>query len=59
VYVVCQLADGIYKLDIPYSLYERGAGYAWTKIQGVSFKADDLDWYRLDANPEAFNEYID
>lgn len=59
VYVVCQLAEGVYKLDVPYSRYERGGGYRWSKIPNVVFDSTDLDWYLLDIQPLAFEDYLD
>jgi len=59
VYVVCQLQDGVYMLDIPYSLYEVGAGYSWQKLPDVKFTSDFLVWTRLDANPDAYEQYVD
>lgn len=40
VYVVCKLEEGVFKVDIPYSLYETGGGYTWKKIENVSFNED-------------------
>lgn len=59
VFVVCQLAAGVYTLDIPYSNYERGAGFHWVKIKGVQFDANCLDWFRVDSNPSAYLQYLD
>lgn len=37
-----------YEIDIPYSIYEFGGGYQWTKKPGVQFKADDLVIWQVD-----------
>lgn len=37
VFVVALLDDGVYEIDIPPHVYERGGGYTWRKIPGVSF----------------------
>jgi len=37
VWTVAQLNDGIYEIDIPPHLYERGSGYTWKKIPNVRF----------------------
>lgn len=31
-----------YAVDIPYHIYENGAGYNWKKIHGVKFTTDDI-----------------
>ena len=59
VYVACVLACGVYTLDIHYSLYERGGGFRWTKIQGVTFDEHYLTWYRIDADPGQFEAYLE
>lgn len=58
VYVLCQLAQGVFSLDIPYARYERGAMFSWTKIPDVIFEADDLEWYQVDSDPERFASYL-
>lgn len=59
VYVACKLATGVYTLDIPYSIYERGSMFTWWKIHGVKFDVSCLVWYRVDVDPEAYERYID
>jgi len=46
--VLIVLDDGIYELDIPWSRYESGGGYSWTKLPNVSFDAHDIVVERLD-----------
>lgn len=58
-YVACQLAEGVFTLDIPYGLYEIGGGYSWTKIAGVAFTELSLVWYQVDPDPNKFAAYID
>jgi len=52
VYVVCKLEEGVFKVDIPYSLYETGCGYTWKKIDKVSFNEDFIyiDQLSYDSN---------
>lgn len=54
VYVACQLAEGVFTLDVPHRLYEVGGGYSWTKVPGIRFDASCLDWFRLSADPMEF-----
>ncbi len=42
VWTLFRVVEGIYELDIPPNVYERGSGYNWTKIPGVTFTADHL-----------------
>ncbi len=30
-------------IDVPYHIYERGGGYNWTKIPGVTFSPNDIE----------------
>lgn len=59
VYVICQLREGVYTLDLPYSTYEIGAGYSWEKIPDVVFDTSDLVWMQLDANPARYPDYTE
>jgi hypothetical protein len=59
VYVACQLAEGVVTLDIPYCLYEVGALFTWTKIQGVQFDEHSLVWLKVDPDPEMYKRYIE
>lgn len=34
-------------VDIAYQHYERGYGYVWTKIEGVTFTTDMIDIWRI------------
>lgn len=44
VHVICLIAlqDGVYKIDVPHRLYERGGGYNWTKINNVVFDESSI-----------------
>lgn len=59
VFVVARTADGVYEVDIPYYLYERGGGYQWTKLPGVSFEESDIVIRRLSNDPRDFADYVD
>ena len=59
VYAVAKLKDGVYIVDLPYQAYERGGGFSWTKIPGVTFSADDVIVHRIDSDPKQFNQYTE
>lgn len=50
-YVKAHVDDEIYRIDIPFELYERpikgSTGYRWQKIQNVKFKPSDLTISKL------------
>lgn len=57
VFAVARGADGVYEVDIPYSLYETGSGYQWRKRPGVTFSPDDIAISRLSSNPFDYAQY--
>jgi hypothetical protein len=59
VFVVAKFREGVYSIDIPPSLYERGYAYTWTKIPGVRFGAGDISVDLVDRNPERFEDYTE
>lgn len=59
VYAVTKMHDGVYEVDIPYWMYERGGGYNWTKIDGVRFSPNDLQITRLSPDPEQYPEFVE
>jgi hypothetical protein len=59
VYVGVKVAEGVYALDVPYSQYEVGSMFTWTKIQGVVFGPQSLTWYRVSANPDDYESYLE
>lgn len=59
VYCVGQFSNGVFEVDIPYHLYERGSMFTWTKLEGVTFSTDDISVYRLDANPARMYIYVE
>lgn len=58
VWVVAKLEDGVYNIDIPPGVYERGGGYTWSKIEGVQFSPEDIIIERIDPDPESFENYV-
>lgn len=48
--VLISLDDGVYEIDIPYSIYETGGGFTWKKIPDIIFKEDDVQIELLDIN---------
>lgn len=58
VYVVAQCSDGVWYVDIPWSVYERGGGFTWTKIPGVIFQPNDVIVRKLDSNPANIAKYV-
>jgi len=59
VYVVAQLPDGVYTIDIPPGAYEAGAGYNWRKIPGVRFDPGYIVVDKLDDDPGKYGQYSD
>jgi hypothetical protein len=57
VWTVFLVKEGVYELDIPPSLYERGGGYQWTKIQGVTFTKEYIYISKLDIPWEDITNY--
>ena len=59
VWTVAKLEDGIYMVDIPYSIYEQGGGYNWQKIPGVIFEPSDVVIEQMSPDPNEFGEYTE
>ncbi len=58
VWVVAQLSDGVYSVDIEPRTYESGGGYCWKKRAGVTFSPEHIMVDRIDADPSKFEQYI-
>jgi hypothetical protein len=58
-YVVTQCNDGVFEVDIPHHLYERGAMFTWTKLPDITFTPDDITVYQLDGDTSRMNIYVD
>lgn len=59
VYVIAQLKEGVYEINIPPEVYERGSGYSWTKIPGVHFQPGHIIVAQISPDPHSFNDYAD
>jgi len=59
VIMVVKLKEGVFSVDLPHSIYEKGGGYNWTKLPDVVFESSDLAIDKISGNPEDFNEYLD
>lgn len=58
VWVVADLPEGVYSIDIPPGVYETGGGYNWRKIPGVRFGPSDIVVSYLD-EPGTFEQYVE
>lgn len=56
---VVQASDGVYDIDIPYRLYERGAMFTWTKLPNVRFEPSDVTVYCIDIDPSRISMYVE
>jgi len=56
---IVKLEEGIFELDIPYSIYEKGGGYTWKKIPNVVFEHNDIYFSKISSDPEEFKNYIE
>ncbi len=45
VYCIALVKEGVYAVDIHYSLYERGGGYSWKKLPEVEFSPEWVSLY--------------
>jgi hypothetical protein len=59
VYVVAQCNDGVFEVDIPYHLYERGSMFTWTKLPDIQFTSHDISVYQLDGDPSQMHVYVE
>lgn len=59
VYAVAAFEEGVFTIDIPHRVYERGGGYTWTKLPGVTFTANDVVVNRIDSNPNNLPQYVE
>lgn len=48
--ILMSLDDGVYEIDIPYSIYETGGGFNWKKVPDVIFEVNDIQIELLDIN---------
>lgn len=59
VYVAAKFNEGVFTIDIPYHVYEQGAGFTWTKLPDIKFEPNDVVFYRQSPDPEDFKDYTD
>jgi hypothetical protein len=59
VYCVCQCLEGVFEVDIPHRMYERGSMFTWTKLPDVQITPDDVIITRLDGNPGRMGIYVE
>lgn len=59
VVTIMAVREGVIEIDIPYSQYEFGAGFSWTKRPDVVFGADMVTFTDLDADPKKIIQYAD
>jgi len=52
VYILAQLATGVYEVDVHHSLYETGGGFCWKKLPDVKFYPEDVTISQLSHDPE-------
>ena len=57
--VLVAVTEGVVRLNISASIYERGAAYTWTKIPGVIFEPEDVIFDVIDPDPTKLEEYLD
>ena len=57
--VAVAVEEGVWEIDIPYAIYERGGGFNWTKISGVTFSPEDLNYFQLSRDPGELHLYLE
>jgi hypothetical protein len=57
VLTIVQAREGVFSLDIPYSVYEQGGGYTWTKLPDVKIEPDDIMLHKIFSDPGEFAQY--
>lgn len=59
VYLVGKFKEGVYLIDIHWSVYEQGGGFSWKKLPDIVFDESDITIRGLDSNPRNFSQYVD
>ncbi len=59
VYVVAQLEDGVYIVDINPYYYETGGGYNWKKIHDVEFIPRMISISCISRDPNEYETFLD
>lgn len=50
---------GVWSIDIPPGVYERGGGYTWRKLPDVSFEIDDINIKHESVDPADFDRFME
>jgi hypothetical protein len=58
-YVIGRFKEGIFTIDIPYSVYESGYLYTWKKKPAVKFEPSHIEIYQLDPDSGKWEQYTD
>ena len=56
-YVIGKFKEGIFTIDIPFSVYESGYLYTWKKTPNVKFEAKHIEIYQLDPDSGNWESY--
>lgn len=59
VYVAAAFKEGVFSIDIHWSLYETGGGFSWKKLPDVEFDQRDITFYKISSDPKEFANYLD
>ena len=59
VWIIVKVAEGVYSVDIPPGVYETGSGFRWRKIRDAQIQPSDVELYRIDSDPETFDQYVE
>ena len=59
VYVIAKFAEGVYEINIPPHVYERGSAYTWSKIPNITLKPHDVSINQIYSDPNQFDEYLE
>jgi len=58
VFVVALVKEGIYMVDVPWSVYERGGGFTWYKLPNVHIRPSDVVFYCIDPDASHWDDYL-
>lgn len=59
VWVVLKAKEGVYSVDIPPYVYETGGGFNWKKKHDIEFSPEDIEVYKISADPRDFKNYLE
>ena len=59
-YVVFQVKEGVFSLDIPWQRYEtQGDNDVWSKLPNITFNSSSLKWSQVSRDPDDFDQYLE